>query len=275
MKPVLLLLLIASPLSLAADTRTIASSASEVVHVATALDHVTVLELGEPVNMVAAGSPAFEVERHEDKVLIKPLRAGCATDLLVWTPTRRLIYELEAPGEVAKMSFAVDSRLRPAKGIVQPAERSQESVDSVLERAFLAALPVDGASTREAHDAVTLRFEHLLLSKNRLYIHYSLKNRGKGAYRPGAPTIERLVYSGSAVAFRQRSQISSGELRKFKKSLRIPVTGVTVQTTATELGPGERAEGVIAIAQPLAPGSVIELTLAFDGKRRVEAALVL
>ena len=36
---------------------------TEIVHVATALEHLTVLEYGEPVVMVATGSSAFQIER--------------------------------------------------------------------------------------------------------------------------------------------------------------------------------------------------------------------
>src|SRR6478609_10071190 len=68
-------------------------AAGEVIHVATALDHLTVLEFGEPVTMAAAGSPAFQIERHEDKVFIKPLKTGVSTDLFVWTASRRCAYE--------------------------------------------------------------------------------------------------------------------------------------------------------------------------------------
>src|SRR5690348_16470832 len=61
------------------------AAAPNVIHLATALDHVTAIEFGEPVTLVAAGRDAFEIERRDDKVLIKPLSAGVATDLLVWT----------------------------------------------------------------------------------------------------------------------------------------------------------------------------------------------
>src|SRR5215831_19843647 len=81
----------------------------EVVHVATALDHLTVLEFGEPVTMAAAGSAAFQIERQENKVFVKPLKPGVSTDLFVWTASRRFAYELEPAGEVKNMNFAIDS----------------------------------------------------------------------------------------------------------------------------------------------------------------------
>src|SRR6478752_6355185 len=71
------------------------ASSANVVHVATALNHLTILEFHEPVTMAAAGSSDFQIERQEDKVFIKPTKSGISTDLFVWTASRRFAYELE------------------------------------------------------------------------------------------------------------------------------------------------------------------------------------
>src|SRR5579864_3064513 len=84
------------------------------VHVATALNHLTVLEFHEPVTMAAAGSSDFQIERQEDKVFIKPIKPGAATDLFVWTASRRFAYELETTAEVKNMNVSVDNPLPPA-----------------------------------------------------------------------------------------------------------------------------------------------------------------
>src|SRR5437764_11930058 len=90
---------------------------TEVIHVATALDHLTVLEFSEPVTMAAAGSPAFQIERHDNKVFIKPLKSGASTDLFVWTASRRFAYELLPPGEVSTMNFAIDNSIPAPKPV--------------------------------------------------------------------------------------------------------------------------------------------------------------
>ena len=48
------------------------------MRVETALNHLTIIELSEPITMVAAGSPAFKIERRENKVFIQPLEEGKA-----------------------------------------------------------------------------------------------------------------------------------------------------------------------------------------------------
>ncbi len=118
------------------------------VHVATALNHLTVLEFHEPVTMAAAGSPDFQIERQEDKVFIKPTRSGASTDLFVWTASRRFSYELETTSEVKNMSVSVDNPLPPPPAAPpNPAFSShvEEFADLMLMRAFLGAIDITPA----------------------------------------------------------------------------------------------------------------------------------
>jgi hypothetical protein len=80
-----------------------------VVHVETALDHLTVIELADPVTMVAVGNQsAFMVERRENKVFVKPLERAIQTNLFIWTAGARYSYELVPASSVAQMHFAID-----------------------------------------------------------------------------------------------------------------------------------------------------------------------
>ena len=74
-----------------------------VTKVQTALNHLTVIEVAEPITMAAAGSEAFEIERHGTRVFVKPTKPEVATNLFVWTEHGRSIYELQPAGEVSKM----------------------------------------------------------------------------------------------------------------------------------------------------------------------------
>ena len=66
-----------------------------IARVETAKDHLTVIELGEPVTMVAVGNQsAFLVERRGNKVFVKPTEEGAQTNLFIWTGTGRYAYEL-------------------------------------------------------------------------------------------------------------------------------------------------------------------------------------
>src|SRR5215831_4720358 len=83
---------------------------ARIVHLKTALNHLTVIEVAEPVVEVAAGSPSFKVEWRENKVFVQPTEADEATNLFIWTANQRLNYELEPAGAVTEMDFAVDQK---------------------------------------------------------------------------------------------------------------------------------------------------------------------
>jgi len=100
MKRSVSLILLSSFCAVAALAQQSDTSSASVVHVATALNHLTVLEFHEPVTMAAAGSSDFQIERESNKVFVKPIKSGAATDLFVWTASRRFAYELEITQEV-------------------------------------------------------------------------------------------------------------------------------------------------------------------------------
>src|SRR5499433_2334769 len=94
--------------ALAQKIETETADRTRVVHLKTALNHLTVIEVAEPVVQVAAGSPSFKVEWRENKVFIQPTEADAATNLFIWSANQRLNYELEPAGAVEAMDFAVD-----------------------------------------------------------------------------------------------------------------------------------------------------------------------
>src|SRR5215813_6202098 len=121
------------------------SAGRDVQHLATAMDHITVLEFGEPVTQAAVGSSAFNVEWRASKVLIKPLKQGASTDLFVWTASRRFTYELDPPGEARNMNYAVDN-LTPVNKPTATAStdvQMAEIADMVLTRTLLGADHID------------------------------------------------------------------------------------------------------------------------------------
>src|SRR5215470_19957357 len=94
--------------ALAQKIETETTDRKQIIHLKTALDHLTVIELGEPVLQVASGSPSFKVEWRENKVFIQPTESDARTNLFIWTATERLNYELEPAGSVEDMDVAVD-----------------------------------------------------------------------------------------------------------------------------------------------------------------------
>ena len=84
------------------------TSQSQIRHIETSLNHLTVLEFGESVTTLAIADPdSFQVERHDDKVFVKPLREGVSTNLFIWTASREMSYELDPAGQLAAMDVLV------------------------------------------------------------------------------------------------------------------------------------------------------------------------
>lgn len=242
----------------------------DVIRLATALEHLTVLEFGEPVVMVAAGASSFQIERQGDRVFIKPLESGRSTDLIVWTASRRFIYELDAPGEVSDMNFVLDNRL--ARSPSSAARGSQEeSADTALTSALLATRPIDCGAIRDRRRGVTVRVEHVLLSKNRIYLHYSIRNSGKHSYRLETPIVERLLAAGAS---RREIQLDDHGLGMLGATGASGLEVTSVHAPGGELPAGQKAEGVIALDR-IPDAAVLELIFASDRGRRVRAIVVL
>jgi hypothetical protein len=248
----------------------------EVVHVATALEHLTVLEYGEPVVMVAIGSNAFQIERHEDKVFIKPLKEGISTDLFVWTASRRFSYELEAPGEIKNMNFAIDSTPPPAPKDTN-ASQVAEAADLLLTHSLLASEQIDSSSVKRNKHGVTVRIERVLRTKTAVYIHYRVQNRGKQPYRVITPVIYALSAPNSAVSLpslvdRQLNDRMVSRLGRTEPN----VAQVTrAESGQQDLGKDAETEGVIVLRRDLVSPAILELRFGNDGAQPVKATMVL
>jgi conjugative transfer protein CagX len=252
------------------------SPSSEVIHVTTALDHLTVLEFGEPVTMAAAGSSAFQIERHENKVFIKPLKPGAATDLFVWTNSQRFAYELQPPGEVSNMNFAIDSRAPVPKAASDSSLRVEEVADMMLTRAFLGAQRVNSGSIKDENGRVVVRVEHVFQSRSTLYIHYSVHNHSQRPYRILPPELTQASAPQSSISIvsLQLSQLDGQTLRKLGKLTTQRLTLGRAESQKQDVQPGEETQGVIAIRQQVSSPAILQVTFAPEGSHKVQATMV-
>jgi hypothetical protein len=243
------------------------------IRVTTALNHLTVLEFQEPVTLVAAGGTDFQIERQENKVFVKPLKSGVSTNLFVWTASRRFNYELEPAGEVKDMNFAIDNSVTASKPPVDPQAQLDQLADMMLTRAFLGAEPIDNTRISPAKNSVAVRIEQVFRTKNSLYVHYSIENRGKTPYHVAAPSAYQLQVSSSSISLPvlEHRQLDPQTIRKLGdfKELALPIGHA--ESKPEDLPPGESANGVVAIRRDL--NSPVVLQLVFDAN--IKAILVL
>lgn len=247
-----------------------------VIHLATALDHLTVLEFGEPVTMAAAGSAAFQIERHEDKVFIKPLKPNSATDLFIWTATRRFTYELEAPGEVKDMNFALDNAAPAPQPAADNRKRMQGIADMMLAQALLGAAQIDSTYIKDTNGRITLRIEHVLQSSSSLYIHYTMRNLTNLPYRIAAPAVSELIALQPSISLvgLKHSQLTQKTVHRLGDLKHRPITVARSEVQHADLLPGEESQGILIIREVVSSPTVLQLAFGPEGKRPVEAVLV-
>src|ERR1039457_2545567 len=116
-------------IALAANAQRIETEKSDrhrVIRVETAPNHLSVIELAEPVTEVAAGSSSYKIEWRGNKVFVQPLDPEATTNLFIWTASGRMNYELVPAQSVQQIHFAIDQEPATTVGKVtippQPAE---------------------------------------------------------------------------------------------------------------------------------------------------------
>lgn len=249
------------------------SSKNAVVHVSTALNHVTVLEYHEPVTMAAAGSSDFQIERETNKVFVKPLKSGAATDLFVWTASRRFAYELETTEEVKNMNFAIDAA-QPAP-VPRPTVNAQadQLADVVLTRALLGTEEISQTHARAAKNQISVRVEQVFRTRTTTYIHYTIENNTSHVYRVNSPHAHQLQTDQSVISLPRlvHKQLDKSTTDKLGTAQELSLAVAHAESESPEVQPGEETQGVIAIRQDLKSPSVVQLV--FDGG--IEATVVL
>jgi hypothetical protein len=254
----------------------VSSSPLSPVHVATALHHLTVLEFHESVTMAAAGSSDFQIERQEDKVFVKPTKAGASTDLFVWTATRRFAYELETTAEVKNMNISIDNPvpptpLAPASSGISP--HVDEFADMMLTSAFLGAIDIVPANAGKSKTPVRVRIEQVFRTKTSIYIHYRIENDSRAAYHVTTPDVFELHAGRSNLwlpGFAHK-QLDPRLLENLSDIHSVSLPVPHAEAASEDLAPGESTEGVVAIRQNLSSPAVVQMV--FDGQ--VKATFVL
>ena len=250
-------------------------SPNAVVHVATALNHLTVLEFHEPVTMAATGSSDFQIEREANKVFVKPIKSGAATDLFVWTASRRFAYELEITQEVKDMNFAIDTAQPAPTPAPKPVVETDtdQFADVVLTRALMGAEEIKQRSTRKAKGQVSVRVEQVFRTRSTVYIHYTIENNSGLFYRMNMPQAYQLQIDDSPISLASlaHTQLDRAMLEELGGTQELALPVANAEAEADDLHPGETTQGVVAIRKDLKSPAVVQLVFG-DG---VKAAFVL
>jgi hypothetical protein len=218
------------------------------VHLKTALNHLTVIEVAEPVVQVAAGSPSFKVEWRANKVFVQPTEADATTNLFIWTASQRLNYELEPAGSVTDMDFAVDPRpvhVEPIKSAVATPPAPPSITELLLAGKPVRLLP----SKQRASKPLEIWISDLYEKDGRLLIRYAVRNHTSEPYSIDTPAVYQLdgVRSPQSLYGLTNSQLGDEQAAKLKAKQQIPVKVLDGQIEPTRIAPGEEAVGVVTL----------------------------
>ena len=220
----------------------------QIIHLKTALDHLTVIELGEPVLQVASGSPSFKVEWRENKVFIQPTEADTRTNLFIWTATQRLNYELEPAGSVTDMDFAIDQMPLHSNPVVSSNTQPQPAQPTISDL-LLEAQPVRMQSMQHGSKPVEVWISDLYEKDGHLLVRYTVFNRGTETYSVNTPLVFQLdgVRSTQSLYGLTNSQLSDEQASKLKIKHRVPVKVLRQELQTEKIAPGEQATGIVSL----------------------------
>jgi hypothetical protein len=281
MKRTLMLIAIATLTVFGQKIETQTPDRNRVTRLGTTQDHLSVIELGEPVTQVAAGSSSFKIEWRENKVFIQPLEPGATTNLFIWTASGRLSYELVPAASVEQMHFAIDQapssvQAKRPEPVEHPPVVEQPKIPPAM---LMESSPVKVVGSSRNHEKVEILMQDVYQKDGRVYLRYAIVNGGRTVYFPAAPDVFTLnsPRAPQSLIPLANSQLAGDYQLKWKGEARVPVIHTELQ--APVVRPGQTGHGVTTFDLPTAsePGlrTVVKLAFPADAAGNVSAILVL
>ncbi len=254
---------------------------TQVMRVETAKDHLTVIEVADPVTMVAVGDPgAFTVERRESKVFIKPAEDGARTNLFIWTSAGRYAYELVPAAGVGEMHFAIDQPPTVRRASLGNETRDETPKTPTLPMEMLTdGTPILVQGRRETEHRVEVTLRDLYRDGERIYLRYALINNGDISYQPAEPVVWQLsgVRSPTSLVGAGNRQLGERLVRRLKWDTSTQIEVVNAGQSG-HVDPRGQGLGWLILDEgqmPTIEAPILRLRFAADHCGAVEAVLVL
>jgi hypothetical protein len=220
-----------------------------VKRVETAMNHLTVIEIAEPVVMAAAGSPTFKIERQGNKVLIQPIEEGASTNLFIWTASNRFSYELVPAASVDTMHFAIDQE---ATTHVQASPGSKANINPLKsgeDEVLRFGTPVRVLGTKSDFAPVGIRITDVFESNDQLTVRYTIENRTMRPYAMQAPQVFALQSPRSSTSLwvLRNTQIDSDLVKSIRSEGERAVPIMDSETSTEFVQSGERKAGFLSL----------------------------
>jgi Conjugal transfer protein len=255
---------------------------NQVQHIQTALDHLTVVDLGEPVaDLAVADRDAFQIERHDNKVFIMPLREGVATNLFIWTASRQLDYEIDPAGDLAKMNVLIRDLPQPVAHVAEGAPSDQEIqkvATLVLSQALIGTEEISHDEKVSTENQVHVELNQVFRSKNLLYIRYTITNSSKDPFRVTPPDVFQPSPTQTPISLLslRNHQLSEQTFAAFKVRLGSSLSVANAQSQVTDLAPGQKTTGILSIpGSPTNPPHLYKLQFGTSQSKPIAVEAVL
>ena len=258
---------------------------AKVTRVETAMNHLTVIELAEPVTLAAAGRPSFKIERRDNKVFIQPLEEGVSTNLFIWTASGRWNYELVPAASVETMHFAVDQQIAGSSQIhdpvVSPADPTRTPSEPVAEEMLLFAKPIRNLGVKFGSTQVGVFITDAYRKDDQLFVRYMIDNRTTHPYVAGQPEVFALQSSHSSTSLRayRYSQVGPDLEKKIRGGPQTRIATVECDVPWEPLPPGEAATGILILQAPPTAGdsepAVLRFVFPMAGQKPTSLTVIL
>ncbi|MGH9584370.1 MAG: hypothetical protein ACRD4O_15710 [Bryobacteraceae bacterium] len=217
-----------------------------IVPVHTAKNHLTVLDLDNPIEDVAAEHTGFDIQWRGHTVFVLPKDATQSTSLFVWTKNGRVVYELLPPSTtIQNMDVTVDTHFRSHASAVKAASAPANARNPFPSDLFVRAQPVEYAK-KPKHGS------HLLISdvyrcQDSLFLLYEVRNNGPANLRVDGPPVVTAA-SVSHISANTPVQLSPGKAARIKTGAPLPL--IAERSSGSSLAPGQSGRGVIGVHIP-------------------------
>ena len=255
---------------------------TKITRVETAMNHLTVIELAEPVTLAAAGSPLFNIERRENKVFIQPLEAGATTNLFVWTASGRWSYDLVPAASPATVHFAIDQQAIPISqtrdvAVPESPNPAGDFFSSFAEEMLLFAKPIRNLGVTLQTAKVGAFITDVYRKDDQLFIRYVIDNNTARPFPIAAPEVFALNSAQSSTSLHtfRYAQLGGDISKKIRSRGQTRVETVECEVPSDPLPAGERVTGILILQNPPDTGEPIVLKVSFPNQKAEPIVLTL
>jgi len=236
---------------------TTAHAQTRVAVISTAMHHVTLVQVPEPVETVAVGSDMIHVEWHDNNILVEPRREGVTTNMVVFTRRTTYLYEIAAATEPNAMSWLVKEKppQAPPQPVVPSPVQVQEDHDHLYSGLLLTTRSLDNNSTftrKEKKHQVIVRIMQVSSDEKNYYVRISATNNSGHTYRLQNPTVMRLEPAfGVDMAYKNvYRQLSEKAFKQFKVYEQSPVATHGSTLDMVDMPSDTTMDWVISLSKP-------------------------